>query len=126
MSQTIFPVIRYRDAHAAIDFLERAFAFERAAVYEGEDGRVQHAELKLGDSGLMLGEATEDSVQQPGSAHLYVVVTDTDAHRERARAAGAEVSEISEQDYGSRDYSAQDLDGNHWSFGTYAGAAETS
>lgn len=123
MSPTIFPVIRYRDAKAAIDFLERAFGFERAAVYEGEDGRVQHAELSLGDSAIMLGEWSEGSKQAPGTAHLYVVVTDPDAHRERARSAGTEVSGITEQDYGSRDYSATDLDGNHWSFGTYGGAA---
>jgi len=123
MSQTIFPVIRYRDAKAAIDFLERAFGFERAAVYEGDDGHIQHAELSLGDSGIMLGEWSEGAHPEPGAGHLYVVVTDPDAHRERAQAAGAEVSDITEQDYGSRDYSAKDLDGNHWSFGTYGGAA---
>ena len=37
--QNIYPVLRYRDAHAAIEFLCRAFGFERNAVYESEDGR---------------------------------------------------------------------------------------
>ncbi len=121
MSPTIFPVIRYRDAHAAIDFLERAFGLERATVYEGDDGCVQHAELTLGDSGIMLGQWASGAHPEPGASHLYVVVTDPDAHRQRAQAAGADVSEITEQSYGSRDYFAKDLDGNHWSFGTYGG-----
>ncbi len=122
MSQTIFPVIRYRDAHAGIDFLERAFGFERVAVHDAPDGKVAHAELAFQGTSLMLGEWTADSKQEPGSAHLYVVVTDPDAHRAQARAAGADVSALTEQDYGSRDYSAKDLEGNSWSFGTYAGA----
>jgi len=118
MSQTIFPTFRYRDAPAAIDFLERAFGFERVVVYE-DDGLVQHAELRLGDSMIMLGSAREGAGPAPGPGSVYVVVSDPDAHRERALAAGADASELSEQDYGSRDYSALDPEGNRWSFGTY-------
>ena len=121
MSPTIFPVLRYRNAAAAIDFLERAFGFERSAVYSDDDGRVQHAELALGESSIMLGSWTPGSHPEPGTTNLYVVVTDPDAHRARAAEAGAEVSEITEQDYGSRDYSATDPEGNQWSFGTYPG-----
>lgn len=47
--QSIYPVLKYDDAHAAIDFLERAFGFERHAVYDGENGGVGHAELRFGD-----------------------------------------------------------------------------
>lgn len=119
MTQTVFPVLRYRDTHAAIDFLERAFGFERDVVYEGEGGQVQHAELALGASRIMLGEAREGALPAPGAGSLYVVVSDPDAHRDRARSAGAEVSELTDQDYGSRDYSATDPEGNSWSFGTY-------
>jgi uncharacterized glyoxalase superfamily protein PhnB len=51
---------------------------------------------------------------------IYVVVTDPDRHYERARAAGAEiVRELTDQPYGSREYSARDPEGNQWSFGTY-------
>jgi uncharacterized glyoxalase superfamily protein PhnB len=53
-----------------------------------------------------------------------VVVEDADAHHERARAEGAEiVTELVSTDYGSRDYSARDIDGNLWSFGTYRPSA---
>jgi uncharacterized glyoxalase superfamily protein PhnB len=49
-----------------------------------------------------------------------VYVPDTDAHYARARAAGAEiVRELADTPYGSREYSARDVEGNLWSFGTY-------
>jgi uncharacterized glyoxalase superfamily protein PhnB len=49
-----------------------------------------------------------------------MVLSDVDAHYERAKAAGAEiVMEPTDQDYGSRDYAARDTEGNVWCFGTY-------
>jgi len=55
-----------------------------------------------------------------GQAWLYVVVEDADAHHAQATAAGAQIyRELEDQDYGSRDFSARDLEGNLWSFGTY-------
>lgn len=45
MTSTIIPALRYHDVRAAIDFLCEAFGFERQAVYEGEEGRIDHAEL---------------------------------------------------------------------------------
>src|SRR5215210_5343943 len=58
----LIPAIRYRDAPAAIDWLERAFGFERHAVYEGDDGTIHHAELRVGSGMIMLGSEPE-----PGS-----------------------------------------------------------
>jgi uncharacterized glyoxalase superfamily protein PhnB len=117
----ISPVIRYRDAAAALDWLEQAFGFERVADYRDDDGKVAHAELRYGSGMVMIGEAREDGMgPPPGSGWNYVVVEDADAHHARAREAGAEiVSGLSDQEYGSRDYSARDPEGNHWSFGTY-------
>ena len=55
-----------------------------------------------------------------GQAWVYIVVDDPDAHHARAKAAGATIiRELEDQDYGSRDYSARDPEGNIWSFGTY-------
>jgi uncharacterized glyoxalase superfamily protein PhnB len=62
------------------------------------------------------------SAPQPlgSTVSLYAVIEDPDAHHDRAVAAGATVvRELSDQDYGSREYSARDLEGNLWSFGTY-------
>jgi uncharacterized glyoxalase superfamily protein PhnB len=123
----IFPALRYNDANAAIDWLGRAFGFEAKAVHRGDDGAVQHAELRLGAGLIMLGQHSDDGWMGghapdalASTASLYVVVEDPDAHHARATAAGALiVRELNDQDYGSREYSARDLDGNLWSFGTY-------
>ncbi|HEX5896649.1 MAG TPA: VOC family protein [Thermoleophilaceae bacterium] len=121
--QSIFPVLKYDDARAAIDFLERAFGFERHAVHEGENGGVAHAELRLGDEYVMLGSTGEGDDrfnQGAGRYSLYVAVEDPDAHLARASEAGATIErELSDTDYGSREYTARDPEGNLWSFGTY-------
>jgi uncharacterized glyoxalase superfamily protein PhnB len=119
--QSLYPTLRYRDARAAIDFLVNAFGFEAADVHAGENGVVEHAELRFGPNLLMLGSARESSAwpQEPGHSALYVVVSDPDAHHARAKAAGADVSGLVDQPYGSREYTARDPEGNLWSFGTY-------
>jgi uncharacterized glyoxalase superfamily protein PhnB len=123
MPQTVFPCITFRDAHASIDWLERALGAERVAVHEDDQGRVMHAEVRVGDSVLMCGDERAGSKATPaGVSVVYVVVEDTDAAYVRARAAGAEVTEPVDQDYGSRDITVTDPDGNRWSLGTYAGA----
>ena len=117
---TIIPTFRYDDPRAAIAFLKDAFGFEEHEVYE-QDGAVAHAELKLGDSYIMLGAQrdTDDGLAYGGST-TYIVVDDPDAHHARAVAAGAEiVRPLTDQDYGSREYAAKDPGGNVWSFGTY-------
>lgn len=124
----IIPAFRYKDARKAIDFLCGAFGFEKHAVYEAEDGSILHAELAFGDGFVMLGSDRDDALplRSPGNdrvvaAATYVVVPDADLHCAQAKAAGAEiVMEIYDTPYGSREYSARDLEGNMWSFGTYA------
>jgi uncharacterized glyoxalase superfamily protein PhnB len=51
---TVIPALQYRDAPAAIEFLCRAFGFERNAVYQGEGGLIAHAQLKFGNGMVML------------------------------------------------------------------------
>ena len=122
MPQTVFPCITFRDAAASIEFLERALGPERVAAFPDDEGRIRHAEIRIGESVVMCGdERTGSQATRPGVSVVYVVVPDADAAYERARAAGADVTEPVEQDYGSRDVSVTDLDGNRWSLGTYAG-----
>jgi uncharacterized glyoxalase superfamily protein PhnB len=124
MPQTVFPCITFRDAAASIDYLERAVGAERVAVYQDDEGRVTHAEIRIGESMFMCGDQrTGSKATPPGVSIVYVVVPDADAAYERAKAAGAEVTEPVEQSYGSRDITVTDPDGNRWSLGTYAGAA---
>lgn len=124
---TLYPTMRYRDAPAAIEFLERAFGFVRREVIANEDGTIAHAELSLGPSILMLGSDRDDPLvgSRAGKGWIYVAIDDPDEHCARARAAGAEVvTELHDTDYGSRDYAARDIDGNLWHFGTYRPAIE--
>jgi uncharacterized glyoxalase superfamily protein PhnB len=122
MSQTVFPCLTFRDAKASFDFLERALGAERLAVHEDDEGRVVHAELRIGESTIMAGDERPGAMATPaGVSVVYVVVEDADAAHARATAAGAEVTGITEQDYGSRDFTMTDPDGNRWSIGTYRG-----
>ena len=122
MPQTVFPCITFRDAAASIGFLERALGAEKVAAYADDEGRINHAEIRIGESVVMCGdERTGSQATRPGVSVVYVVVPDADAAYERARAAGAEVTEPVDQSYGSRDITVTDPDGNRWSLGTYAG-----
>jgi uncharacterized glyoxalase superfamily protein PhnB len=126
---TIVPALRYRDAPAAIEWLCGAFGFEKHAVYAGEPGIVEHAQLTFGNGMIMLGSARDDDYGRLLNAprdvgavtqSVYLIVDDADAHYARAKAAGAEiVREIETQDYGGRDYTCRDPEGHVWTFGTY-------
>ena len=124
VTQTNFPGLRYRDAHAAMDWLEAVLGFERRAVPPGEGGTVMHAELVLDGAMVMLGSAAgagEDRLPQPpGGSSIYIVVDDPDERHARAVAAGAEIARgLRDEDYGSRGFTARDPEGNLWSLGTY-------
>jgi uncharacterized glyoxalase superfamily protein PhnB len=127
---SMFPCVFYRDANAAIDWLVRAFGFEKVMVVPGEDGAVAHSELRLGDGMIMVGTAGRGSLEGTASpldaggvtASTYVYVDDAELeqHYERAKAAGAEITlPLKRNDYGGAGYSAHDLEGHHWSFGSY-------
>ncbi len=127
---TIVPTLRYQDAHAAIDWLERAFGFHRHFVVEDGEGGVAHAQLTFGNGMIMLSSAHDDefgqmqrplaSTNAPVSQSPYVIVTDVDAHHARALAAGAVIVMAPEdKDYGGRGYGCRDPEGNLWSFGSY-------
>ena len=126
---SIWPVLAYKDAPAAAEFLVTAFGFELRALYASQDDPnvVEHAEARwpLG-GGVMFGTAGKDDGpfgrRRPGNDSVYVVCDDPDALFARATAAGAEVvRELRDEDYGSRGFTVRDPEGNLWSFGTYRG-----
>ncbi|MGH8037000.1 MAG: VOC family protein [Stenotrophomonas sp.] len=127
---TIIPCLRYRDARAAIAWLERAFGFKAQAVY-AEGDIVYHAQLVHGAGMIMLGSVDNggewgklvvqpDEVGGRETQSACVIVADPDAHYARAVAAGAELAiDIADQDYGGRGYACRDLEGHLWWFGSY-------
>jgi len=127
MRATIIPTLPYRDAAAAVDWLCRAFGFERRAVHRDRWGVVAYAQLTLGNGMVMVGPAPEEgtgSIQLAPLGHVtqsaYVVVEDADAHHARALRAGARiVAPLKDEPHGGRSYSCRDPEGHLWHFGTY-------
>src|SRR5438105_460071 len=126
---TITPALRYADGPAAIDFLCRAFGFEKHLVVPGPENTVAHAQLTCGHGMIMLSSAPSDfnNIVKPpnlmagqSSLCICVVIPDPDAHHARAKAAGAQImQEPQDKPYGGRDYLCRDPEGYIWCFGSY-------
>lgn len=125
---SVWPILAYQDAPAAINFLTKAFGFEKQACYgrDGDPSIIEHAEMRWpAGGGIMFGTAGKDDSpfgrRMPGNDAVYVVCEDPDGLFAQAVAAGAEVvREVIDEDYGSRGFTVRDPEGNLWSFGTYA------
>jgi len=119
--QRVSPYLLYEDAARQVEYLERAFGFRERRSTTGAAGRT-HYELLLGEDGLvMVGQMGESfrsprslSVQPPSMVHVYV--DDVDALHERAKAAGAEVTELETAPVGDRRFTATDPEGQLWVF----------
>ncbi len=123
MPSTVVPAFRV-SSRAVLDQWVEAFGFELAFIVEDGE-QIGHAELRLGDGWVMAGTPKGNEHDHPvGTAGSYWVLGDAaavDAMHARALAAGAaSVNEPYEPPYGGRECSLRDLDGNSWSFGTYA------
>jgi len=120
---TIWPEVRYRDAAAAVDWLQRALGFVCAVAIPDEDGGVMHAELRLGRAVLMLGPETPGNEWSDAAQVVSLRVDDPDAHFARAEAAGAQVVRKPETaPYGARFYAVRDPEGFLWWVTDYAPA----
>jgi uncharacterized glyoxalase superfamily protein PhnB len=127
----VIPSMRYRDAAAAIDWLCRAFGFEKQAVYANNDGSIAHAQLTLGNGMVMLGSVGKGTpysalIRQPDEVggvetqSTCLIVSDCDAVYATAKAAGAEMAiDIADMSYGGRAFTCRDLEGHIWNVGSY-------
>jgi uncharacterized glyoxalase superfamily protein PhnB len=117
-------------APAMIDWLCRAFGFERQAVYEDGQGGIAHAQLSFGHGMIMLSTHRESGwgefmalPEQVGGRETQsccLIVDDPDAHHAQAVAAGAVVIDpLSDRDYGGRGYGCKDPEGHLWWIGSY-------
>jgi uncharacterized glyoxalase superfamily protein PhnB len=103
------PYLLVRDAKAVLAFCETVFGAIRLRVIPGEDGRIMHAECRIGDTVLMMGEADGP----PTMLHIYM--DDPDAAFDRAVAAGAEVVQpMLEKGDGDRRGGVRGPDGTQW------------
>jgi uncharacterized glyoxalase superfamily protein PhnB len=122
----IFPTLRCRDADAMIRWLTEVLGFVEHAVHRA-DGAVVHAELAVGTSLVMLGQARDGDydalvgdLRGRRTDAVYIAVDDADAIHARVVASGARIEmELTQTDYGSREFACRDPEGNLWSIGTY-------
>src|SRR5262245_46125468 len=122
--------MRYRDVAAAVDWLCKAFGFEKQTVVSSDDGAIEYAQLTCGRVMLMLAPVRDtpldklmkqpDEVGGGATQSCYIVVDDADAHYATAKDAGAEVVlDLQDDDFGGRGYTCRDPEGHLWMFGTY-------
>jgi PhnB protein len=115
---TVTPYLVVRDVPRLIEFVQQAFGATELMRHLRPDGSVMHAEVQIGDSRVMMGEAPPSSPPMPGCIHLYVV--DMDALYHLALQAGAtSLREPTDQFYGDRMAGVQDPAGNQWWIATH-------
>jgi uncharacterized glyoxalase superfamily protein PhnB len=117
---SITPYLVVNGAAQLIDFVKQAFLAEERARFAAPDGKIMHAEVRIGDSMLEIGDANENFPSRPGALHLYV--PDVDAVYGSALAAGAtSLHALTDQPYGDREGSVRDPLGNNWYIATHLG-----
>jgi uncharacterized glyoxalase superfamily protein PhnB len=117
----VVPYLLYKDANAAMDWLISVFGFTERVRDRLSDGTVRHGELLLDHGGVIMLGSPGAGFQSPANLGEVtqlqcVTITDLAAHRERAQAAGADVSEVSTRAGRVRSYSVDDPEGHRWYF----------
>jgi PhnB protein len=115
---TVTPYLVVQGVPKLLDFLKQAFDAQEIMRMPRPDGAIMHAEVRIGDSAVMMGEAMGEHKPMPGAIYLYVA--DTDATYKRALQAGASSTmEPAEQFWGDRGAGVVDPVGNHWWIATH-------
>jgi PhnB protein len=114
----VSPYLITREAAQVIDLLKTAFGGTELMCMRDPEGRVAHAEVKVGDSVIMLSEGNEQFPARPAAVHIYL--PDVDAAYQRALRAGAKSErEPADQFYGDRSAGVVDAGGNSWWLATH-------
>ena len=131
LRSTVIPGLRYRDAHAAIEWLCSVLGFERRLVVPHGEDKIAHAQLTLGGGMVMLGSMRDDEhghhvvASEPEgkltqAAYIVVGESDIKALYDHVKAKGARiVMELEEQPYGGSLFAVRDPEGQLWSVGSY-------
>lgn len=116
---TVTPYITASNAKAVIEFLQRAFDATLVERIEDGKGRIRHAQVKVGDSFVMLTDGNDNDCT-PAPASFYLYLNDVDAAYARALSAGGEsIMEPADQFYGDRNAGVRDASGNTWWLATH-------
>jgi PhnB protein len=116
---TVTPYILVQGADKLIDFIKKAFDAKETERYSMPDGSIGHAEVRIGDSVLMVSDAQGEEYK-PMAAGIHLYVEDCDVTYKHALEAGAtSVSEPQDQFYGDRSSGVNDQFGNKWWIATH-------
>ena len=123
---SVTPYMALRDAAGALDFYRRAFGAELVMKLDMPDGKIAHAEMRIGDSIVMMSEENEEwgnkSPQSLGGSPMFLMIylPHVDAAFAKALAAGAtQVRPVEDQFYGDRTGTLKDPYGYQWTLGTH-------
>jgi len=109
----VSPYLIVKNVEKTMDFIQYVFGGKVREKMKTPNGSVNHGEISIGDSVIMIGRATES--HEPQNVMLYIYVDDTDAAYKRALEKGAEsVMEPADQFYGDRNAGVKDKDGISW------------
>ena len=115
---TITPYLTVESLPRSVEFMQAVFDGEQKEAVPDAEGVVRHAEVRIGDSTVMIGQARDDWKPNPGA--LYVYVEDTDATYQRALAAGAtSIMPPAKQFYGDINAGVKDPSGTTWWIATH-------
>jgi PhnB protein len=116
---TVTPYILVQGADKLIDFLKNAFDAKETERFPMPDGTIGHAEVRLGDSVIMLSDARGEEYR-PLASGIHLYVENCDATYQRALEAGAtSTMQPADQFYGDRSAGVKDQFGNHWWIATH-------
>ena len=115
---TVTPYLTVRGATKVIDFLKQAFDAETTYELKLADGMIMHAEVKIGDSYVMIAEENDMAKATPSSLYLYVPDVDS-AYRQAVKAGGKTIVEPMDMFYGDRSGGVKDPSGNSWMIATH-------
>jgi uncharacterized glyoxalase superfamily protein PhnB len=117
--QAINTYLAVANVNATMEFLQTAFGFSRGVVLSGTDGQPRYAEMRHGDSVVMLIPKGDETTATGGVGGLYTYVSDVDNALAKARAAGAGVSDAEDRPWGDRTATVTDHDGYRWVLATF-------
>ena len=117
--QAVNPYLAVANVAATMQFMERALGFARGVVLPDAAGQLRYAEMRHGESVVMLIQKGDETTATAGAAALYAYVQDVDDALMRARAAGAGVSDAEDRPWGDRVAVVTDPDGYKWVLATF-------
>ena len=115
---SVSPYLIVDDVAKLIEFTKRTFQAEELERRVGADGAISHAEVRIGDSVVMMGESRGRLPPMVSSVHVYLADTD-EAYRRALDAGATSISPPTDQPYGDRTAGVRDPLGNMWWIGTH-------